>query len=193
MKKKRFQKRRSRIFIHEDEIQRVLQECDNTTHPIRNRLLLLMTYYHGFRAGEVCNLKWTDIDFNNKTIFCKRQKGGVDAYQPIDSELEWELLLEHKKNNPVWSEWVFVSQWKERFEPQNFYRLTVRLGKMAGFDFVLTPHMLRHSLGTFLVNQDVPIMIIKRILGHARVSSTELYTHLAANKIIGVKKGSIFA
>jgi type 1 fimbriae regulatory protein FimB len=195
-------KRKTRKFLYENEVEKVVDLCKETPFPLRNKTLILVTYMHAFRAGEVCNLKWKHIDFNNNVMSTHAQKGGKDCLQPL-WECEKELLLElnEERLNRVASnsniipddEYVFTSsRWGVKFEPQNFYKLTLKLGQLAGFDFIFTPHMLRHARGAFLANNDVHILKIKALLRHARVSSTEIYTHLAANKFKGINEGSLF-
>lgn len=192
-KQKKIQKKRTRIFMYEHEIVRAIEACKHTMFPIRNELLVLITYNHALRAGETCWLRWEDVDFTNKTIMIRRQKGGIDAVHPLDSPRELELLEEMYAKKYCWAENIFITKRKTVMDGADFYMLTLSLGQIAGFDFVFTPHMLRHSMGTFLANNDVHMLKIKALLGHSKVSSTELYTHLAANKFIGIKKGSIFA
>lgn len=184
-------KRKIRKFLHEHEIAKVIELCWQTRYPERNETLLAVTYNHALRAGETCNLRWDQIDFINNQITILRQKGGVDSIHPLQSR-ERELFIKLKENNSSNSPYVFISERNEKFEPQNFYRLTLKLGQLARFDFVFTPHMLRHAKGTFLANKNIHILKIKAFLGHKRLSSTELYTHLAANQFNDINVGSIF-
>jgi integrase/recombinase XerD len=106
-----------------------------------------------------------------------------------------KIINEQTANSNSFDEDTYVftsSRWGDKFEPDNFYRLTLKLGQLAGFDFIVTPHMLRHARGTFLANNDIHMLKIKALLGHVRVSSTEIYTHLAANKFKGINEGSLF-
>lgn len=185
-------KKKSRKFLYEHEISQILQLCNNTRYPLRNECLILLTYNHAYRAGEVCKLQWDQIDFSNNTLTVLRQKGGVNSIHPLGCG-EKELLLSLKDKMKNESPYVFTTdKWGDRFEPQNFYRLTLNLGKMAGFDFIFTPHMLRHSKGTFLATNDINLLKIKNYLGHKRISSTELYIHMAANQFKGINEGSMF-
>lgn len=185
-------KRKIRKFLHEKEISRVIDLCCHTKYPARNETLLLVTYNHALRAGETCDLRWDQIDFENNQINILRQKGGNNSIHPLVLR-EKELLLNIYENRKKDSPYVFISERNDKFEPQNFYRLTLKLGKLARFDFVFTPHMLRHAKGTFLANNNVHILKIKAFLGHKRLSSTELYTHLAANQFNDINCGSIFS
>jgi integrase len=185
-------KRRTRKFLYEDEIKRVLDLCCHTKYPDRNKILILFTYNHAFRAGEVCNLKWDNIDFDNNHIDIISQKGGVNSVHLIEDG-EKELLINLYENRNKNLPYVFTSERNAKFEPQNFYRLTLKLGKMARFNFILTPHMLRHSKATFLANKDINIFKIKSFLRHKRISSTEMYIHMAANQFKNINDGSIFA
>ncbi len=185
-------KKRFRKFLYENEISQVLELCKQTKFPVRNECLLLLAYNHAYRAGEICDLKWNHIDFENNTLTVLRQKGGIDSVHPLGAR-EKELLIFMDDNRKGESPYVFTSCYRgDKFEPQSFYRLTLKLGKLAGFPFVFTPHMLRHAKGTFLADKDVNIMKIKNFLGHRRISSTELYIHLAANQFKGINEGSMF-
>jgi len=189
---KKVYKKKFRKFLYENEIALVLDLCKRTRFPLRNETLLLVTYNHAYRAGEACNLQWKHIDFNNDTITILRQKGGINSIHPLNLG-EKKLLLEMQEKRDIKSPYVFTSyRWGEKFEPQNFYRLTLKLGKLAEFDFIFTPHMLRHAKGTFLANKDVNIMKIKNLLGHSKLSSTEIYIHMAANQFKGINEGSMF-
>jgi integrase/recombinase XerC len=184
-------KKKFRKFLNENEIAKVLDVCCHTKYPDRNQSLIFITYNHALRAGQVCNLQWKHIDFDNNQINIISQKGGIDTTHPIfDNEKESLLKLYENRNKNL--PYVFTSERNAKFEPQNFYRLTLKLGKMAGFDFVFTPHMLRHGRATFLANKDIHILKIKAFLGHKRLSSTELYTHLASNQFNNINDGSIF-
>lgn len=195
-------KRKTRKFLYENEIEQVIEACNKTPFPLRNKTLILVTYMHAYRAAEVCNLTWKEIDFKNNVISTKGQKGGKDSLQPLWG-MEKELLLQlrdqrdtAKYANSNFREdhkYVFTSsRWGTKFEPDNFYKLTMNLGELARFDFPFTPHMLRHSRGTFLANNDVHLLKIRDLLRHVRVSSTELYTHMAANRFKSINDNSIF-
>lgn len=195
-KKGTIYKKRDRIHLYEHEIALVLEMCERTRFPLRNKLLILMTYNHGLRASEVCNLKWNHLDRVNSVISIKRNKNGRSGNHPIESELELELLEKHYEKRYAVCPYIFTSEMKRpptQYSPLNFNKLCEELGEMAGLDFKFTPHMLRHSMGTFLAQQDIPIITIRNFMGHTKLSSTELYIHLASNKFLGIKKGSMFA
>jgi len=195
-------KKKFRKFLYEDEIEKVIDLCQETRFPLRNQTLILVTYMHAYRAAEICNLKWNQIDFTNNVINVVRKKGGINSSQPIwqrEKEFLIRLFEAKKKRLPSNYNWrsdesfVFTTGLTDdKLQPQSFLRLTMKLGEMAAFDFVFTPHMLRHARGTFLANNDIHLLKIKALLGHARVSSTELYTHMAANKFKGINEKSMF-
>jgi integrase len=190
--KNKIYKKKFRKFLYEDEIEKVLELCKKTRFALRNEALLLITYNHAYRASEVCNLKWEHIDYNKNTLTVVRKKGGSDFIHPLGAR-EKELLILMKEKSDIKNPYVFTSEvWGTKLEPQSFYRLTLKLGIMAGFDFKFTPHMLRHAKGTFLAANDVNIMKIKNYLAHKRLSSTELYIHLAANQFKDINQGSMF-
>lgn len=189
-------KKRHRIHLHEHEVARVIEMSKRTRFPIRNELLVVLSYSHALRASEACDLKWTDVDLTNRTIKISRKKGGKSGIHPIELDREYELLHQHYKNRDPKCPYIFMTQYRyerDRFTPLNFNDLCLRLGEMAEFDFKLTPHMLRHAMTTFLHQKKVDIFIVRDYVGHTRISSTEKYIHLVASRFDGITKGSIFA
>jgi len=194
--KKRIYKKRERKHLLEHEISIIYDMCERTKFPLRNKLLILMSYNHALRPSETCDLKWSDIDLINNIIHIKRKKNGVSGYHPIECQTTLELLKQHKERRYLPDKYVFMSQYKRpptKLDPDNYNDLCEKLGIMAGFDFKFTPHMLRHSKPTKLIEDGVNIMVVKGLMGHSKVSSTEIYIHMGINQYRGLTKGSMFA
>lgn len=188
-------KKRDRQHVYEHEIQIILEKCEQTRFALRNKLLILTAYNHALRASETCNLKWNHIDLINRTISITRLKNGRSGKHPIYSSLELELLKEHHAKRDKKDIYVFMSENvrpKTQYDPFTFNDLCEKLGIAAGFDFKLTPHMLRHAKITQLIEDGIHLMVVRNYAGHTKVSSTERYTHLSAKQYDGINNGSIF-
>jgi type 1 fimbriae regulatory protein FimB len=186
--------RERRKFLYEDEIHRLLEACQDHPYRVRNQAQILLTYNHALRNGEMCYMKWHQINFDKNTILVKRQKGGVDWCNPLyKSEKEYLLeLREINKKNNIESPYIFITSWKKVITPQWFAKFLKKLGVKANIDADVHPHMLRHSKGVFLVDQRKELYEIKAALGHKRISSTELYLNLTDKVFNDINAGSLF-
>jgi len=192
-------KKRWRFHLMENEVHMILEACEKSYFPLRNKLLILMAYNHGLRASELCALKWHNVDIANRRIYITRMKNGKSGYHPIESDLEYNLFKEHKAirdKQVVKDPFVFMSERRRPitpYSPRCFNALCEQLGNLAGLDFKFTPHMLRHGIATWLVENDMNIVKVSRFMGHSKLSSTERYLHISAKQYQGYMKGSIFA
>ncbi len=202
IKKKKY-KKRERDHATEHEIQQILESCHLIREPerfyssiVRNKLMILITYNHALRASEACNLKWSDINFHQKTVSIKRCKGSKHGLHPIESKMEWDLINElHGMRNPKLENIFIVSDYNGQrpATPWFFNLLCQRIGKKAGVPYVFTPRMLRAGKATYLCDMDVNLIVVRNFLGHVKLSSTEYYLRNAANRFKGINDGSLFA
>ena len=147
-----------------------------------HRLILSMLYGCGLRSYELCNLLQSDIDFERKTVFVKKQKGKIDRYVPLSSHLIRGLKKYFETENPI--KHVFNSQITKDGEVG---ALTTR-----GIQWVIkecrskvktkkkfTAHTLRHSYATHLLEDGLNIMSLKELLGHAHIETTIVYLQVS--------------
>lgn len=184
-------KEKTRKFLYEDEIQLLLDAAKETNYPIRDQAILLLTYNHGFRAGEVCKLVWEDIDFKRNTIKANRQKGGVDFTHELN-DMERGLLLELRGEKWNKNDIIFISNRENPFSRFTLYFLIRRLLEKVELDTWASTHSLRHSKGVFLRKKKVPMDVIRDFMGHKHMSSTEIYTRMCDTEFKGINEGSIF-
>lgn len=149
---------------------------------LRNRVALTTAYAAGLRVGEVARLKVAAIDSRRMLILVENGKGGRDRYAMLSPALLEILRAYWRRTRP--GLWLFPGQ--EPSEPVSrgalqdacrMARRRARLGKPV------TPHMLRHSFATHLLESGVDIRVIQVLLGHADLSSTSRYTRVAADLI----------
>jgi type 1 fimbriae regulatory protein FimB len=184
-----------RKFLYQHEVDKLIDIAKNKNKKwsVRNELLVRLTCKHGLRAGEACNLEWKHIDFDNRTMFVERQKGGVDCLHPLYLD-EIELLSKLKiQCDFIKSPHVFLNKFGNKLSSDGLYWLITRWGNKADINVHVHTHMLRHSSGTILINLGVPIEVVSKWLGHTSIKSTEIYTHMDVKRFEKIFEGSIFA
>lgn len=142
--------------------------------------MLLIAYRHGFRAAEVVDLRWDQIDLDQARLHVRRVKKGTPSVHPLQGD-EMRALRRLKREAPH-SEFVFLTERKGPFSTAGFARLVERAGAEAGLPFKAHPHMLRHSTGYKLANDGVDTRALQHYLGHRNIQHTCAYSELAVNR-----------
>ncbi|WP_461864304.1 site-specific tyrosine recombinase/integron integrase [Thermococcus sp.] len=149
----------------------------------RDRLIVLLLYGTGLRVSELCNLKIKDIDFDRGIAVVRGGKGAKDRMVPIPEPIIREIreYLAARKDG---SEYLLVEEKrdnKDKISPKTVWYLLNRYGKKAGVK--VTPHMLRHSFATHMLENGVDIRVIQEILGHSNLSTTQIYTKVTVEHL----------
>ncbi|MDV3351743.1 tyrosine-type recombinase/integrase [Leptothoe sp. LEGE 181152] len=179
---------RSREYLKLDEVitlAEIAEHCSRGQNKIRNKLAILMTFYHGLRANELVSMRWDDLDLVQGSIYVRRSKGSVSATHML-YQGELELLNLMLRTNV----YVFVTESGKRMTPVTFSRMVERLRDEAfsrGLPGGIHAHMLRHSCGFWLVNEGHDIRVIQGYLGHKNIQNTVTYTELDANRFSGIE------
>lgn len=148
---------------------------------IRDIAVIELLFATGIRISELCSLKPTDIDFENKSILIYG-KGAKERILQIGNPKVLSALLLYQRafqNDIEICGYFFVNRLKQRLSDQSVRFMINRYARLANIPQHLTPHMFRHSLATLLLEQDVDIRYIQRILGNSSISTTEIYTHVS--------------
>lgn len=138
----------------------------------------------GARVYEISNMKKDCIDLNSGLI-CFKGKGNKERYIQIGSADVLELLKKYyKANEDVINEsgYFFINNRGARFSEQSIRIMLKRYAAEAGIERKITPHMFRHSVATFLIEEEVDISCVQRILGHSSIKTTQIYIHVAAKR-----------
>lgn len=146
------------------------------------RALLLTCYAAGLRIGEACRLRVNDIDSQRMVIHVRSGKGGVDRDTVLSPRL-LELLREYWKTERP-ADWLFPG--KRRHRPVTFEsaRHAFRSARDAvGLPACYTPHSLRHSFATHLLDAGADLVLLKTLLGHQSIRTTSIYTHIHLERI----------
>jgi integrase/recombinase XerC len=159
-----------------------LLDAPNTRVPtgLRNRCILELMYRAGLRVGEVCALKHRDLDLERGLIHVWAGKGGDGtAYLEKEPEAlarmrEWQTA---RRKLPK-SDWLFCTLAGGPVSSRYVQQMIKRMAKRAEIDARVTPHMLRHSFATELLEEGVNIRKVQRALRHKNLATTERYTHV---------------
>lgn len=177
---------RSREHLTPKEVERLRKAASANRWGHRDATMVLVAYQHGLRASELCDLQWTDVDFDSATLHVRRSKGSTTVAHPINGE-ELRALRRLKREQEPQSQWIFTTERGGPFTRAGFNRLVERAGEAAGLG-ELKPHahMLRHSAGYKLANDGRDTRLIQDYLGHKSIASTARYTALASGRFKGL-------
>lgn len=169
------------VFVERIPMDRLLHQIElpDTFEGHTQRLIVELLYATGIRRSELINLKTTDIDRSAKTIKVLG-KGSKERIIPISTELLGKMdafLAEKSQMGSGGSPFLLVTGKGEKLYPEFVYR---SVKKMLGLVTTLekkSPHVLRHTFATHLVNNGADLNAVKELLGHANLSATQVYTH----------------
>lgn len=164
--------------LTKDEIKKLLSSFSSN----KSRLMVSMLYACGFRVSELINLKLEDINFEEKIGHVRQSKGNKDRIFNIPSFLKDDLKKQHEvqKNNN--REYLFSGP-NGKLSSRNIQKIVSLATKKAGIEKSVHPHTLRHSFATHLLENDVDIRKIQELLGHADLSTTQIYTHISNEEL----------
>ncbi len=151
---------------------------------LRDIAVMELLFATGMRISELCSLKPSDIDFENQSILIYG-KGAKERILHIGNpEVLSALSLYQEAFQPDIAAcgYFFVNRLQRKLSAQSVRYMITHYAKLAGIEQHLTPHMFRHSFATLLLEQDVDIRYIQKMLGHSSISTTEIYTHVSCGK-----------
>ena len=174
------------VFVEEIKMDKLLNEIDFGEGFLaqRDRLILELFYFTGIRLSELINLKNKDIDFSNSTILVlgKRNK---ERLLPLTSDI---LSKIKKLNTSNRSPFLFTTEKGKQISAKQVYRLVNKYLSMVTSLDKKSPHILRHTFATHMLNNGADINAIKELLGHANLSATQAYTHNTIKKLKTIYK-----
>lgn len=170
------------VVLSKQEVVQFLQAVVD----FRFRVLLMAAYSAGLRVSEATALCVNDIDSRKMVIHVRRQtKGGKERFVMLSARLLEVLRIYWKQAKPKL--WLFPDSTGERPVSATLVQRRCRHARIrAGLDKLATPHSLRHSFATHLLEDGIDLRTIQALLGHAQLSTTAIYTHVATEKIVAV-------
>ena len=151
---------------------------------IRDIAVIELLFATGMRISELCSLKPSDIDLENNSIliYGKGSKERILQLGNQDVINSLRLYRETYKSEIASCGFFFVNRLHHKLSDQSVRFMINHYTELAGISQHITPHMFRHSFATLLLEQDVDIRYIQRMLGHSSISTTEIYTHVSNTK-----------
>ena len=175
--------------LSEDEVVRLLNQPDITTaEGFRDRTMLEVLYATGMRVSELISLTLERVDLNMKYIiaFGKGSKERIVPLGSVAAEFLQQYLekvrpkLTHEDRN---TNIVFLAFGGHELTRQRFWQIIRAYGRKANINKALTPHILRHSFATHLLDNGADLRSVQELLGHSDISTTQIYTHLTNKRL----------
>ena len=155
------------------------------TNNIKHKCIVGLLYSSGLRRGELLNLLVTDIDSKRMMVHIKNAKGNKDRYSILSPSILDDLKVYYKEHRPT--NYLFESPKGDRYSGTSVLNIVEMAAKKAGIARKVTPHMLRHSFATHLLENGTDIRHIQLLLGHSSTKTTEIYTHVANRSFMDIK------
>lgn len=151
---------------------------------LRDIAVIELLFATGMRISELCSLKQEDVDLKNKRVLIFG-KGAKERILQIGNDDVIKALVSYQSafsEELARTNWFFVNRLNNRLSEQSVRLMIERYSKLAGIQMHITPHMFRHSFATLLLEADVDIRYIQKMLGHSSITTTEIYTSVSMSK-----------
>lgn len=170
-------------YLTIEEVDRLLNINTTKVYDYRNKAMMETLYACGIRVSELCNIKLSDIDFNEYTIKIFG-KGSKERIVPINESSMEALKIYINDYRPFLlktkvSDYVFINNFGNVISRVGFFKILKKLCKDAGIEKDVSPHTLRHSFATHLLNNGANLRVIQHLLGHSNITTTQIYSHLS--------------
>lgn len=167
--------------ISKDEVSEMIKRTKNLKH----RCIISLLYSAGLRRSELLNLKISDIDGKRMLILVREAKGNRDRVTILSPYLLNELRAYYKEYRP--KEYLFEGPGKKKYSAESVGKIVKYSAKRANIQKRVTPHMLRHSFATHLLEDGADLRYIQGLLGHRSSKTTEIYTQITLNHVKNIK------
>jgi integrase/recombinase XerD len=180
-------------FLSVDEVNRLLAQPDESTVPgLRDKAMIEILYSSGLRVSELCGLKIADIQMETGCLRCIG-KGNKERIVPMGRRALDIIKKYNAKSRPEilgkqTSIFLFPSKRGRPVNRFNFWKTLKIYGMRAGIQKKISPHTLRHSFATHLLDNGADLRSVQMMLGHADISTTQIYTHVVEGRLKQVYK-----
>lgn len=165
------------MVLTKSEVHEILGKCNNLKH----KCILMTLYSGGLRRSELINLKIEDIDSQRMLIRISNSKGNKSRYTLLSDTLLKMLRLYYQAYNPEY--WLFEGQSAKPYSATSIENIFKNALKQTTVRKHATPHTLRHSFATHLLEQGINLRYIQELLGHSSSKTTEIYTRVSRHKL----------
>ncbi|MCD6229482.1 MAG: site-specific integrase [Candidatus Diapherotrites archaeon] len=175
-------KRENRLptVLSKGEVRKIIGSASN----IKHKLVLKCIYGMGLRVSEVVNLKLADFDFDRDMVKICSAKGNKDRYVMLPKGLKSNLISYIELEKP--EKYLFSGR-KAKYTIKSVQKIFANSLRKTGIKKKASCHTLRHSFATHLLEQGIDIRYIQSLLGHSRLQTTQIYTHVANNKLKNIQ------
>jgi len=175
------QKNKSLPYVlSKDEIVKMI----NSTVNIKHQLIIELLYSCGLRVSELINLKYEDVDFKNRIIRVNKGKGSKDRITIVSAKTLRKLKAFGSVNNLTGK--IFLGR-NGNYSVKSVQKVLENAANKSKINRKVTPHMLRHSFATHLLENGTDLRYIQALLGHARLETTQIYARVAKNNLKNIK------
>jgi integrase/recombinase XerD len=180
-------------FLSVEEVDRLLRQPDvSSTLGLRDKAMIELLYSTGLRVSELCGLQAADIQLDAGCLRCIG-KGDKERLVPV-GRAALDLILQYMKKSRMEilgeksSPYLFPGRTGTAISRIAFWKILGAYGRKAGLRKALTPHMLRHSFATHLLDRGADLRSVQMMLGHADIATTQIYTHVVEERLKQVYK-----
>ena len=169
-----------------DEINKILDIKITDNYSVRNKAMLELIYAAGLRVSELINLKTYDIDIE-ENIVRTMGKGNKERIIPIGeyatNALNSYLSIRYTFLKKEINDYLFLNNHGKKMTRQGFFKIIKKLAQDNNIKKDISPHTLRHSFATHMINNGADLRTIQELLGHSDISTTQIYTHVSTEKL----------
>lgn len=169
------------IVLSKEEVKRMIMLTKNLKH----KCIISTLYSAGLRRSELLNLELRDVDSERMVIYIKDAKGNKDRYTLLSTTLLEDLRNYFKQYRP--KKFLFEGEEGMPYSPTSVGNIVKRASKKANIAKTVTPHTLRHSFATHLLESGTDLRYIQLLLGHNSTKTTEIYTHVSTTNFNSIK------
>lgn len=171
--------------IPEDDINKLIDSLDKNYYTDFRMIVIIHVLLDTFgRINEVLNMKVEDIDFETNTIYFGETKSNQYRYVPFSNKTKKLLIELIEETKEFRSDYIFLTQYGTVMTPNNFRSALNRYLKQFKISTHITPHMFRHTASTLFLKNGGSINVLQKILGHKKITTTEIYTHLSIEDVL---------
>ena len=173
-----------------DEVERLLDAPDlDKTDEIRDKAMLETMYSSGLRVSEIINLEVKNVNLNRGVIQVFG-KGAKERKVPLgDYAIEYiqKYVTQVRNKNPKKdSKYLFLTKYGDPLTRQYFFKMIRKYAFIAGINRPISPHILRHSFATHLLENDADLRAVQEMLGHTNIATTQIYTHVSSRRMTSI-------
>ncbi len=161
------------VVLSKEEVQKMIAETKNPKH----NCIISLLYGTGLRVSELTHIKMCDIDLDRMMLRVFQGKGGKDRMVIIPEKLKSILESQAKLKNS--NDYLYTNGRDNRLTEETIQKIVRQASSKAGIKKKVSPHTLRHSFATHLLENGTDIRYIQELLGHAKLQTTQIYTHVA--------------